>query len=129
MRPRTADPSVPRRLRILLARTFAVIAISVLAGACAPIVVTDGTARGEVQITARPSNGMLVVDVSESRPRQGVEVRPDGGRTFRIPPGHYPPPGQCRIWRPGVPPGQQEAPGSCSDLERRVGPGDYLVRG
>jgi hypothetical protein len=30
--------------------------------------------------------------------------------TLGIPPGHLPPPGECRIWEPGVPPGQQKAP-------------------
>jgi hypothetical protein len=45
----------------------------------------------------------------------------------QIPPGHYPPPGSCRIWIPGVPPGQQSPPGNCTDLQRRVPPGAVLV--
>lgn len=35
-----------------------------------------------------------------------------------IPPGHLPPPGQCRVWYDGRPPGQQPAPTSCRDAER-----------
>jgi len=31
----------------------------------------------------------------------------------RIPPGHLPPAGMCRIWIDGVPPGQQPAPTDC----------------
>jgi hypothetical protein len=31
----------------------------------------------------------------------------------RIPPGHLPPPGECRVWRPGVPPGHQPPPFRC----------------
>ena len=34
----------------------------------------------------------------------------------RIPPGHYPPPGECRLWYPGVPPGHQPPPVSCHSL-------------
>ncbi|HXV76453.1 MAG TPA: hypothetical protein VD788_09045 [Candidatus Polarisedimenticolaceae bacterium] len=44
-----------------------------------------------------------------------------------IPPGHFPPAGQCRVWHPGRPPGHQPAPGSCSVVEQDVGPGDWLV--
>ncbi|RJP15009.1 MAG: hypothetical protein C4520_20790 [Candidatus Abyssobacteria bacterium SURF_5] len=46
-----------------------------------------------------------------------------------IPPGHLPPPGQCRIWYPGFPPGQQPPPGHCDDLEWRVPPGAWLIYG
>lgn len=46
-----------------------------------------------------------------------------------IPKGHYPPPGSCRIWVPGVPPGQQSPPGPCGELARRVPPGAVLVQG
>jgi hypothetical protein len=31
----------------------------------------------------------------------------------RIPRGHLPPPGECRVWRPGVPPGHQPPPFRC----------------
>ena len=30
-----------------------------------------------------------------------------------VPPGHRPPPGQCRVWYPGRPPGQQPPPMEC----------------
>ena len=44
-----------------------------------------------------------------------------------IPPGHFPPRGQCRVWHPGSPPGHQPALGSCSVVERGVGLGDWLL--
>lgn len=47
--------------------------------------------------------------------------------TLGIPPGHLPPPGECRIWVPGTPPGHQRAAGACSSLERHVPPGAWLV--
>lgn len=47
----------------------------------------------------------------------------------KIPPGHMPPRGECRIWFPERPPGQQPPPGNCRDLERRVPPDAILVHG
>ena len=44
-----------------------------------------------------------------------------------IPPGHLPPPGQCRIWIPGRPPGHQPPPGRCSSLASQVPPGAWLI--
>jgi hypothetical protein len=35
-----------------------------------------------------------------------------------IPPGHMPPPGECRVWYDGVPPGRQPAPTNCNAAER-----------
>lgn len=45
-----------------------------------------------------------------------------------IPKGHYPPPGECRVWYPSRPPGHQPPPGSCSKLGRSVPPGAWLIR-
>jgi len=43
-------------------------------------------------------------------PTPVVVVEP---RRVHIPPGHYPPPGYCRLWYPGRPPGQQPSPFPC----------------
>jgi hypothetical protein len=48
---------------------------------------------------------------------------------FRIPPGHLPPPGECRIWYPDLPPGHQPPPGDCLDLQWQVPPGAWLIYG
>jgi hypothetical protein len=40
-----------------------------------------------------------------------------------IPPGHYPPPGECRIWFPDRPAGHQPPPGDCS----HVPPGAWVI--
>ena len=40
-----------------------------------------------------------------------------GHRLAGVPPGHFPPPGHCRIWYPGKPPGHQPPPFKCG-LER-----------
>lgn len=50
-------------------------------------------------------------------------------RPPEIPPGHLPPPGECRIWYEGRPPGQQPPPGDCHTLERQVPNGAWLIRG
>jgi hypothetical protein len=45
----------------------------------------------------------------------------DNDRTSQgIPPGHLPPPGECRVWYDGRPPGQQPPPTSCREAERVV---------
>ncbi|MCA8906676.1 MAG: hypothetical protein KDA49_05080 [Rhodospirillaceae bacterium] len=49
-----------------------------------------------------------------------------GGHEYGIPPGHYPPPGMCRVWYPGRPPGQQPPVSSCAVV---VPPGAVLVYG
>lgn len=42
----------------------------------------------------------------------------------RVPPGHRPPPGKCRVWYPNRPPGQQPP---SSDCDVRVPPGAVLL--
>ncbi|MEN8158450.1 MAG: hypothetical protein ABFS41_00095 [Myxococcota bacterium] len=46
-----------------------------------------------------------------------------------VPPGHLPPPGECRVWHPGLPPGQQPPPGDCHELAYDVPYGACLVSG
>lgn len=46
-----------------------------------------------------------------------------GYTRLHIPPGHYPPPGECRIWYPDRPPGHQPPPGNC----RRVPHGAWVI--
>lgn len=43
-------------------------------------------------------------------------VRVAGRRTLFVPPGHYPPLGQCRVWIHNLPPGRQAEPTACSSL-------------
>lgn len=41
-----------------------------------------------------------------------------------IPPGHYPPRGECRLWYPERPAGRQPPPGKCGQAP----PGAWLIR-
>jgi len=50
-------------------------------------------------------------------------------RLPKIPPGHMPPPGKCRIWYSGRPPGHQPPGRDCEVLKRHVPPGAWLIRG
>lgn len=92
--------------KILLAGTF------LMLGGCATY--------GGVRV---PDSGVVVV--SGGGPERGrVERR---ARSLRVPPGHYPPPGLCRIWYVGVPPGHQPRPANCRTLMRRVPQGAFLL--
>ena len=50
------------------------------------------------------------------------------GNAVRVPPGHLPPPGMCRLWYPGRPPGHQPRPVRCAHLAGWV-PVDAVVIG
>lgn len=49
------------------------------------------------------------------------------GRSVHIPPGHYPPPGECRIWYPSRPPGHQPPSGRCERFVGHVPFGAFLL--
>lgn len=44
-----------------------------------------------------------------------------------IPPGHLPPPGQCRVWIPGRPPGHQAAARSCDGIAATAPAGAWIM--
>jgi hypothetical protein len=81
-----------------------------------------------VQLENR-SPGTVVVE--EKSPRRASTSRApttrESAKRLGIPPGHLPPPGQCRIWYPGRPPGRQPAPGSCGRLARSLPAGAWLI--
>lgn len=55
---------------------------------------------------------------------RGSYFHQHGYTHLQIPPGHYPPPGECRIWYPDRPPGHQPPPGQCWP----VPPGAWMIR-
>lgn len=46
-----------------------------------------------------------------------------------IPAAYMPEPGNCRVWYPNRKPSQQPPETSCGQLQYRVPPGTYLIRG
>lgn len=75
--------------------------------------------------------GLLVVLLGLAMPPNAAA---QGRRDSQgIPPGHLPPPGECRVWYDGRPPGQQPPPTDCRTAEHiarrdpyaRVVYGDY----
>jgi hypothetical protein len=87
--------------RFQLANLFA---LGVVAG-CAPAV-------RSVQI---PVSRVVVVSDDEDRSQ------------LKVPPGHLPNAGQCRVWFPGRPPGQQPRAGSCNGIERVAPAGSWIL--
>lgn len=98
---------------------------------------SGGTTRDGTTARDRMETAGSVIEAA--RRRAGVY---DGSGVYgsrtgssKVPPGHRPPPGMCRIWIDGVPPGQQPAPTDCATAERtrpanaRVIYGDQDSRG
>ena len=52
-----------------------------------------------------------------------------GRAASRVPPGHLPPAGMCRIWVDGVPPGRQPAPMDCATAVRMRPRNARVLRG
>lgn len=84
-------------------------------------------ARGKpllVMMTAFVLAGCAATMTAEAPVRSFAPTRREA---VDIPPGHMPPPGECRVWFPGAPPGHQPPPGRCEDLERSVPAGAWLL--
>jgi hypothetical protein len=46
---------------------------------------------------------------------------------LKVPPGHLPPPGKCKIWLPNTPPGHQPTAQSCTSALRNVPLGAWVI--
>lgn len=84
-----------------------------------------GCSSGSPKVEQGPRPSAAEVPATASG--EEIEVKTSTAATLGIPPGHLPPPGQCRIWEPGKPPGLQSRPGRCSALQSRVPVGGWLV--
>ena len=108
-------------------RTISVAASLALAFAAAPLGAQILPRGGESTRTGtardRMETAQDVIDAARRRAGvygdgSGVYGDRTGSRSSKVPPGHRPPPGMCRIWIDGVPPGQQPAPTDCATAER-----------
>jgi len=66
-------------------------------------------------------------EMQEKHGGQGSYFHEHGYSRLDIPEGHYPPPGECRIWYPDRPAGHQPPPGKCDQLRGQVPPGAWLI--
>jgi hypothetical protein len=82
-------------------------------------------ASAQISTTDRVRDRVLGGDRAGTQTRTGGTVgdvilgRSDDQRaSARVPRGHLPPRGMCRVWIDGVPPGRQPAPTSCANAQR-----------
>lgn len=99
-------------------RRITAIGVLALAAACS---------SGNPEVNTEPASGDVIASAADA---DGDEGRKSTAATLGIPPGHLPPPGQCKVWMPGEPPGQQKKKfksGDCASVQRQVPPGGWLV--
>ena len=83
-----------------------VVTLAIALGACTP---------PRVVHRAPSSSRVIVVSNDEDRSQ------------LRVPPGHLPRAGQCRVWFPGRPPGRQPKAASCAGIERYAPAGSWIL--
>jgi hypothetical protein len=76
-------------------------------------------------LTATACSSFSIAQPTQPAPTEAG--RPSTAATLGIPPGHLPPPGQCRVWVPGNPPGHQPRPRSCRSIERLAPAGGWIL--
>lgn len=117
---------VPWRQGAIRAAAVAGLCLALSAAACSKTPPAGGTVVTDRSADAAVAGG----GATEVEPRQGVADEASTAARFQIPPGHLPPPGQCRVWMPGEPPGQQKKKypvGRCSDLRLSMPADAWLV--
>ena len=68
-----------------------------------------------------------VTSTRAPQPEPAARRGPSTAATLGIPPGHLPPPGQCRVWLPGEPPGHQPRARNCANIDRTAPAGSWIV--
>ena len=81
--------------------------------------------RGDVVVVRDDDDRVRDRDRNRDRDGDGDRRRPRG--LSGVPKGHYPPPGECRLWFPGRPPGHQPPPARCSSLVGRIPRGAFVL--
>lgn len=106
-------------VRSLAALAITVIFILLSAFGCAR--------RGAVIIESE--EGRVIIESKGEKSYYEAEEPYYPSEVLKIPKGHMPPPGKCRIWYPDLPPGQQPPAGDCEELRYHLPPGAWLIRG
>jgi hypothetical protein len=92
--------------------TLTLFAATVLLSGCGSTLSTVG---------GGPSGDVVVVDEK----RRDDHHSPRGLKG--VPPGHYSPPGLCRLWYAGRPPGHQPRPTKCANLIGKIPAGAFIL--
>ena len=100
-----------------MTRTSFVLSLAATIAVASPVA-AQGRGQSDAENRANTSERVRAVSARErveAAHRASARSRDDdrSDRGARIPPGHLPPRGMCRIWVDGVPPGGQEAPMNC----------------
>lgn len=99
----------------------------ILASAC------SGKSRATAPVPTAPSSTReqpAPASAAKKAPARNANAKARGPRKLNgVPPGHYPKPGECRLWYSGKPPGQQPKPQSCASLRGRVPAGAFVLYG
>lgn len=82
---------------------------------CATVTIA-GSACARPIVIGAPAPSRAVVVSQRAEPR-----------VVKVPPGHFPAPGHCRLWYPGVPPGKQPPAVRCSELRNTAGSGAFIL--
>lgn len=101
-------------------KSFATVALAGLLAAplSAQVIVDGGTVRDRVeQARRRAEDSRTRASIDSGFLRGGSR---DSRVSRKIPPGHLPPRGMCRVWIDGVPPGQQPPVESCTQARVRA---------
>jgi hypothetical protein len=85
-------------------------------GAPARVDTVRVTVRDTLRLTVRDTLRITVRDTLRLTVRDTVRVSGSAWRTIHIPPGHFPPDGQCRVWIADRPPGRQADAAACDQL-------------
>lgn len=85
----------------------------------------DISGSGNIEL----DHGNVAITIGSPGDAHDEVVIHQGHGKAKIPPGHMPARGECRIWYHGREPGQQPPPGKCKQFHGKVPAGAILIRG
>lgn len=88
----------------------------------------DNTATMFQQSVTDQDRGKGKGKIKDQKGKQKGKAKPiHPFHTLKVPPGHLPPPGECKVWLPGTPPGHQPPAQSCATALRDAPLGAWVI--